>query len=76
MTGLALCGTLTLGLTGGALALAIVFGVLVVVALVASLFPAIRRSNALFAPVLVLLTLAGTGLVLAGLLYVMHTKMG
>jgi hypothetical protein len=63
---------LTLALSGAGLVLAILFGILLTVAAIASLFPAVRRSNALFAPCLVLLTLAGTGVVLTGLLMLMH----
>ncbi len=63
---------LTLALSGAGLVLTVIFGILLTVAAVATLFPAVRRSNALFAPCLVLLTLAGTGVVLAALLMIMH----
>ncbi len=52
--------------------LSIVFGVLLVVALVASMFPAIRKANALFAPILVLLTLAVTALAVGGVVVLIH----
>lgn len=63
---------LMLGLTEAGPALAIVIGVLVMAAVVAIFFPAVRRTNALFAPVLVLWTLLVTGVLLGGLLFVVN----
>lgn len=52
----------------------LVIGVLV--SIVLAVFPAIRRANALWAPVLVFLTLAGTIAALGGTLWFLHTRTG
>jgi hypothetical protein len=63
--------TLAEGNTAGP-ALAIVFGLLVLASLVAIFLPGVRRTNALFAPVLVMVTLLITGVVLGSVLYLVH----
>ncbi|MGD9688180.1 MAG: hypothetical protein AB7K52_05615 [Phycisphaerales bacterium] len=62
----------TLGVVQASTVLFVLLVLAVVICGALSLFPAVRRANALFAPILVILTLAVTALALGGLLYAIH----